>query len=384
MFTVLRYVALLKSQTAPSPVPQLHITYARIRGRLKACPNPSYKSIIETSSNNLSPYSSKSSPKMDAIKALNDSNGPSIPDILMPTIKICTPLLLKNKEAIISIPRYEESYGSHPRQKLDIYLAAEKSDKTPILVFFYGGGLVRGDKIVPTVPEQLLYYNLGSFFAQRGITTIIADYRRVNSPFGGEGAVFPSGGDDVSLVLKWLEGFEHKGSGNIVVMGNSAGGVHLSTFLLGPQYLEQRRSLAAGEKGIKFVGAVALGVPFHFKFADPGRKNVNEAYWGDAERIENNCPYGLLEAVAKTDRSREEVGVPKVLLLLGEFDPEDEIGHPMHDFATLGKKIWGDGVELRMVEGHNHISPPTFLSTGDVQGEKWGEDVAGWIKGLNT
>ncbi|KAG0645372.1 Isoprenylcysteine methylesterase 2 [Hyphodiscus hymeniophilus] len=321
---------------------------------------------------------------MDAIKALNKSTGQAIQDILMPTLEITIPLLLKNKEAILSIQRKEETYGRHPRQKLDIYLPVENPVKSPILIFFYGGGLIRGDKIVPTVPEQLLYHNVGSFFAQRGIATIIADYRRVNSPFGGEDAVYPSGGDDVSLVLKWLGGFEHKGSGNVVIMGNSAGGIHISTFLLAPQYLEQRQNLAAGEKGIKLVGAVGLGVPFHFKSAEAGRANALETYYGDATGIKEKCPYGLLKAIENAGKPRGEVGVPNMLLLLGEFDPEDEIGQPNHDFAELCEKIWSTGTELKIIEGHNHISPPPFLMTGQADGEKWAEDVAEWIKRLNN
>ena len=243
---------------------------------------------------------------------------------------------------------------------------------------------MRGDKIVPVVPGGLVYHNLGSFFAKRGITTVIADYRRVNSEFGGEDAVFPSGGEDVSLVMKWLEGFSHKGSGNMVVLGNSAGGVHFSSFLLGPQFLEQRMSLAASKNGIKFAGGIELGVPFHFKSAQAGRKEVLETYYGDAKGLEEKSPHGLLEAVRKTGKSREETGVPKVLLLLGEFDPEDEIGQPMRDFADLGEKTWGTGVELKTIKGHNHVSPPIALMSGDVEGEKWGEEVAEWIKGLKN
>jgi hypothetical protein len=321
---------------------------------------------------------------MDQIQALDASTGQSIPDILMPTMKIFTPLLLKNKEAILSIPRKEQSYGPHPRQKLDIYLSPTPSPNSPILVYFYGGGLIRGDKIVPMILDGLLYHNLGTFFAKRGITTIVADYRRVNSEFGGEDAVFPSGADDVSLVMKWLEAFSYKGSGNLVIMGNSAGGVHLSTFLLDPQFLDQRKSLASAEKGLKLVGGVEVGVPFHFKSAGAGRAGTLERYYGSAKGIEEKCAYGLLEAVGKTGMSREETGVPKLLLLLGEFDPEDEIGQSMRDFAELGEKTWGSWLEFRTIKGHNHISPPPALMSGDVEGEKWGEEVAAWIKGLNN
>lgn len=319
---------------------------------------------------------------MDEIKALNDSTGQGINDIVLPTLKIFAPLLFKNKDAIFSIPRKEEPYGPHPRQKLDVYLPLQHSSSSPILVFFYGGGFVRGDKIEPHLPGELVYHNLGSFFAKRGITTIVADYRRVNSELGGEDAVFPSGGEDMSLVLKWLEGFNHKGSGKVIAMGNSAGGLHLSTFLLAPQFLEQRKSLIAGQNGIKLVGAINLGVPFHFKAGVVARKEPLERYYGGAEGIAENCPYGLFEAISRTGKSREETAVPKLLLLLGEFDPVDEIIEPVRDFAALMGKTWGPGFDFWTTQGHNHISPPMALMTGDVEGEKWGEDVAKWIQGL--
>jgi len=142
---------------------------------------------------------------MEDLKTLNASAGQSIPAVLMPTFGIWTPHLLKNKDAIKAVSPTTSSYGSHPRQELDIYKATSDSAKTPILVFFHGGGLIRGDKAPPQFPEGLVYANLGVFFATRGITTIVPNYRLVNSPFGGHDAVFPSGGEDVSLVLKYLE-----------------------------------------------------------------------------------------------------------------------------------------------------------------------------------
>jgi alpha/beta superfamily hydrolase len=168
---------------------------------------------------------------MEEVRALNDLQGQGIFDILEPTFVIFSALLSKpeNKAAILAIHSTTESYGPHPRQKLDIYKAPNDSKDTPILVFFYEGGLTMGDKISPKF--NLVYHNLGAFFASRGITTIIPDYRRVNSPFGGEDAVFPSGAENVSLALKWVENFNTSSKRNVFIMGNSAGGVHISTFL---------------------------------------------------------------------------------------------------------------------------------------------------------
>jgi acetyl esterase/lipase len=321
--------------------------------------------------------------KMDQIKALNDSEGAAIQAILLPTFKIWAPLLVQQKASIQSTPMVTESYGPHPRQMLDLIRSPTDTGNTPVIVFFHGGGLIRGDKNTPQVPENLLYHNLGSFFAQRGITTINANYRRVNSPFGGEDAVFPSGGEDASLVLKWIETtLEPKGKRDVYLLGNSAGGVHASTFVLEPTFLAQRQRYMSGEASITLKGLIDVSVPCHFQSALPGRGEVNAAYYGDAKAVEERCVLGLLQALAKSGMSREEAAVPKALVFLGEYDPEDEIGKSNKDFVDLWKKTWGDeGITFENMPGHNHISPPLALMAGEAKGEVWGEETVKWIKG---
>jgi hypothetical protein len=318
---------------------------------------------------------------MDEISALNSSTGTAIPDILPPTFKIFAAHLVKNKDAILAITSSTVSYGDHPRQTMDIYKGSS-SDTSPILVFLHGGGLIRGDKISPQVPHGLVYHNVGSYFSSKGITTIIPNYRRVNSGIGGEDAVYPSGGEDISLILKWLEKYSPGNKRDVYLLGNSAGGIHASTFLLDPIFLEQRKSYQSGEKSIILKGVIEMSVACHFESAAARRSEVLKKYYGDAAAIKAHCVYGLLEAISKAGKSREEVAVPKVLALLGEYDPTDEIGEPMLDFSALWKKTWGDdGITFDTMEGHNHVSPPLSLLSGDAKGEKWGEDVVEWIKG---
>jgi acetyl esterase/lipase len=318
---------------------------------------------------------------MDQIKVLNDSLGQAISAVLPGTGKAFVPLLMKNKEAIHSIPPTTEAYGSHPRQKLDVYPSAKDSKNSPILVFLHGGGLVRGDKIVPNIPDEMVYANLGTYFASRGVTTVIPNYRRVNSETGGEDAVYPSGGEDISLVMKWLETFAGGPKRDVYLIGNSAGGVHMSTFLFDPTFLDQRKSYMSEKSSITLKGAIEQSTPFHFKRAHDDRSDMLEKYYGTADEVSKHCAYGLFETVANSGKSREEVGLPKVLVLLGEYDPEDEIEKPGQDFMSLWKKTWAEGLDFVQMDGHNHISPPLALMSGDTKGEKWAEDVLKWIQG---
>lgn len=293
--------------------------------------------------------------------------------------------MLKNKEAILSIPKTTETYGPHPRQKLDIYLPPSSPESAPILIFAYGGGLIAGDKIVPDmmIPEGLMYHNVGTFFANRGFRTIIPDYRRVNSSRGGEDAVFPSGGEDISLVLKWLEKYVEGNKADLFLMGNSAGGLHISTFLLEPMFFAQRKELVDAKKGLALKGFIDLSVPHHFKSADSTRLDINERYFGPSADVEAHCPYGLLKTAIESGKSRIETAVPKTLVLLDEFDPEDEITDSINDFVGLWRKGWGEeGLTFETIQGHNHISPPAALMSGE--GEQWGEDVVKWMKSMTV
>jgi hypothetical protein len=157
-------------------------------------------------------------------------------------------------------------------------------------------------------------------------------------------------------------------------MGNSAGGVHLSTFMLHPKFLAQRKELLSSTASLHWKGAITVGVPAHFGNALPSRGGMLTTYYGTSEQVQEHCPYGLLQAAG----SKEGTFAPDTLALISEWDPLDEITQPMRDFVELWEKKWSTGIELREIEGHNHISPPLVLMSGE--GEQWGEDIVAWIK----
>lgn len=200
------------------------------------------------------------------------------------------------------------------------------------------------------------------------------------SDTGGEDAVFPSGGEDISLVLKWAQSFDPAAKRDIFIMGNSAGGVHLSTFLLSPEFLAQRRNLLSGKSPITWKGNILLSVPFEFPSLSSGRWDMVTRYYGSVSRVGENCPFGLLERIRMSGKSREETYVPNTIALAGEYDPVDDILKPGHHFVALYNEIWKSGLELSILDGHNHFSPVLALLSGDTVGEQWASEIIKWIQ----
>ncbi|GAB7350203.1 hypothetical protein MBLNU459_g0863t1 [Dothideomycetes sp. NU459] len=293
--------------------------------------------------------------------------GRSIFHALLPTFKAYAVLHEKNRANIESTPREEFQYGSEKRQNLDLYLPAQVSEETPILVFFYGGGLSRGDKRLPSPPtaKDLVYANIGHYFTSHGFITVVPDYRRT-----GEGAVFPSGGADVAASVAWVKNRFSTGKHKLYIMGNSAGAIHSSTFLLEPRFADSRLSLQSGS--VILDGVVLVSIPAHFKAADATRSEVLTAYYGD--KAQQHSAFGLLEQAQPVE--------VRTLVVTGTLDPEDEICEPSDDFVKRWKSQFGDSKLTTVVlDGHNHFSTTAALGTGIAREESLGTEVLKWIEG---
>ena len=120
------------------------------------------------------------------------------------------------------------SYGSHPLQTIDLWVSDDEfSESVPVLIYFHGGGLVRGDK-VSAETDNLIYSNIGKFMARLGGIGINANYRLAPE------VKWPSGAEDMRLIIEWVhENIAQYGGDpdNIIVMGNSAGSTHVATYL---------------------------------------------------------------------------------------------------------------------------------------------------------
>ncbi|PBK87791.1 hypothetical protein ARMGADRAFT_1121378 [Armillaria gallica] len=106
--------------------------------------------------------------------------GRQINDILVPTLNAFLPILEAKRASIQKTTRESHQYGPTVRHTLDVYYPPTTRPDIPILVFSYGGGFYMGGRTLPA-PADIIYHNLGSFFATRGFVAIVPDYRLVDS-----------------------------------------------------------------------------------------------------------------------------------------------------------------------------------------------------------
>jgi acetyl esterase/lipase len=110
------------------------------------------------------------------------------------------------------------SYGSDPRQGLDVYSPRHATNR-PVVIFWYGGSWVKGKKSD--------YRFVGTTLAERGFVVVLPDYRLYPQ------VSFPAFDEDGARAVAWVEQHVQEFGGDphhIVLMGHSAGG-HTAAFL---------------------------------------------------------------------------------------------------------------------------------------------------------
>jgi len=181
------------------------------------------------------------------------------------------------------------SYGSLPRQKLDLYLPPQSYAPVPVVVFFYGGGWEEGNRAD--------YRFVGAALASKGIAVAVPDYRIYPE------VVFPAFVEDGALAAKWVR--DHVASlggnpGRIYLMGHSAGAQIAAMLALNPEYLG-----AAGMDRRAIAGLIGLSGPYDFLPLKSAR--LKEIFGDPAPR--RTQPIDFVDA-----------GAPPALLLTGSAD----------------------------------------------------------------
>lgn len=293
-----------------------------------------------------------------------------IPTQIDITYKTLYPILETKRADIEGTKRRTFKYGTTDRHQLDVYYpAATPSGRAPVLVFVYGGGYASGARQMPP-PRDLVYTNVGAFFAKRGVVTVIPDYRILPD------MKFPDPAVDVRDAVAWIAGHADEVNADssvqadvdqLFIMGHSAGASIVSSALLLP-------NLVPAELKLRVRGVVLQGGAYHFQtktIAIP--PPTISAYYGADKDVLQNQPLSLLKN-ASADAIQS---FPEPVLYVSEYEIP-AISESSGDFVKLLSERLGKPVDTKVMKGHNHISPHVALGTG--QGEEWATEVVDWVK----
>jgi len=146
-------------------------------------------------------------------------------EVLAETAKLYTVLQRARPSAGIR-QLSDVSYGTDPRQKLDLFVPEQGFDDLgPVIIFLHGGAATGGDKVLAGT-DGLLYGNVAKALARAGGIGINANYRL--------GERWPAGAEDVRLLIAWARRNATQYGGDpeaIIVMGHGEGAVLLAGYL---------------------------------------------------------------------------------------------------------------------------------------------------------
>jgi len=240
---------------------------------------------------------------------------------------VWTLLMPFHEKAGYTAPRIDRdlTYGDHPRHRLDVHTSDAPAASAPVLVFVHGGGFVGGDKHLPGTPR---YDLVGAWAVRHGWIGVTMTYRLAPEH------QWPAGAQDVAAAVAWIrDNIAGYGGdpGRIVVAGNSAGAVHVASFVAG-----QGGGSLAG-----VAGAVLVSGIYDLEPANRGQPE-HVYYGGTPAHVASSLP-GLLES-----------GVP-ILFAVAENDPVN-----FHAQAAGAMRAWqakhGTIADLVWIDGHNHMS----------------------------
>lgn len=244
------------------------------------------------------------------------------------------------------------SYGADPRQVLDVFTPAGGKD-LPVLAFVHGGAFTRGSKSV----DGEIYDNVPHWFARQGFVGVNIEYRLAPQ------AQFPSGALDVGLAVQWIADNVGRYGGNpdkIILMGHSAGGSHVASYLLDPGI------------GVTPHPAVAAAVLVSARLrleclpSNPNAKNV-AAYCGDDPAVLERC-----SPVNYVERCRWPT-----FIAIAEHENRYLDAYGL-EFASRLALAQGQAPRVVQMMGHNHTSTVAHFNTG----EDWlGRQILDFLKG---
>ena len=232
-------------------------------------------------------------------------------------------------------------YGPADRNLLDVFVPETPSAKRPVLIYVHGGGFVGGDKRAPGSP---FYDNVMLWAVKNGFIGVNATYRLAPQ------APWPAGAEDLGAVVQWTSDKITERGGDparIFLMGQSAGAVHVASYVAHPEFHKV--------KGGGLAGAILLSGIYDLT-ATPAAADPERAYFGDdpSRYAERSSLSGLLTT-----------NIP-LMLTAAELDPPRFV-EQFELVKQASCKRPSGCVRAFMLPQHNHMSEVYAINTADTR-----------------
>jgi acetyl esterase/lipase len=275
--------------------------------------------------------------------------------LLITALTACSPLPVIN--ALVPAETYKAerdiAYGPDPRNRLDVYMPANRPEKAPVIVFFYGGNWnsgSRGD-----------YLFAGEAFASQGFVAVVADYRLYPQ------VKFPEFIYDSAQAFAWAhKNIAHYGGDpqRMFLAGHSAGAYNAAMLAYNPDYLKGVGIDLSAVKG--FIG---LAGPYDFL---PLTGNLTKEVFGFPDTSPATQPISFVPTKPGARL------VPALLLTA----PADQIVNPGNSLRMAAKLRAAGGSareiaypELDHARMVGALAAPLRKRFGPVL-----EDIAAWVR----
>lgn len=254
-------------------------------------------------------------------------------------------------------------YGSHERQRLDVFVSEETRRKgnADVVLFVHGGAFLRGSKSF----NGLIYDNVSRWFARQGCVALNVEYRLAPA------APYPAGADDVAAAVAWAHAHVAEFGGDprrIFLVGHSAGGAHVASYLCDPLFAGVRDGENADENAGEPVPAVAGAVLISARLAadvlpdNPNAAGVRAYFGVDESRYAVRSP--LTHA--------EHFDTPLMVVVAEYENPYlDAYGAAFFERVLWARQRVGDERARRaprfmQMLRHNHTSVVAHFDSGET------------------
>ncbi len=254
--------------------------------------------------------------------------------ILAGTLSACSPLKLVNAISPNGAAKTTSAlaYAPGERHMLDIYQPASGAARAPVIVFFFGGNWVSGDRGD--------YAFVGQALAARGFVVVVPDYRLYPQ------VRYPAFLDDAAQAVAWTRR-EIAGYGGdperIFVMGHSAGAYNAAMLALDGRWLGKQ-----GSSPDTVRGWIGLAGPYNFL---PIQNPTTRPVFDFPDTPKDSQP--LVHAGA---------GAPPALLIAAK---SDSVVNPVRNTGAMAAQLRAVHVPVREVyyDGVSHTTLVASLST---------------------